>query len=307
MQQNKLPFYQKHPLLFCLALIMTAVALFAGAMAALRLSGAHATGGLFKQDRVGICYIEGFIADSSKVNAWLRELRDDRSVVGVLLRIDSPGGAVAPSQEMYNAVRRLAAVKPVVVSMGSVAASGGYYIAAGADHIVANPSTITGSIGVKMELANMQGLMDKIGIAHDALTSGDLKNAGSPFKPMTDKEREYLQGLVGDMYEQFLEAIVNGRRMNIEDVRKAADGRAMTGRQALALGLVDTLGDMETAYDKLVSMCNATGQAPLPYVEGPPQETSVLRDLLSSYLGIDPASSFSESLRRRSDIRFLYY
>ncbi|UZP68995.1 signal peptide peptidase SppA [Desulfovibrio mangrovi] len=307
MQQNKLPFYQKHPLLFCLALILAAVALFAGAMAALRLSGSHATGGIFKEKRVGVCHIEGFIADSSKVNAWLRELRDDHSIVGVLLRIDTPGGAVAPSQEMYNAVRRLSAEKPVVVSMGSVAASGGYYIAAAADHIVANPSTITGSIGVKMELANMQGLMDKIGISHDALTSGDMKNAGSPFKTMTDEERTYLQGLVGDMYEQFLEAIVNGRHMQIEDVRKAADGRAYTGRQAHALGLVDTLGDMETAYDKLMELCNATDQAPLPFVEGPVEESSFLRDMLHSYLGLDPANSLSDSLRRRSDIRFLYY
>jgi len=307
MQQNKLPFYQKHPLLFGLMLIMAAVVLFAGSMAALRLSGTHVRGGLFKEDRLGLCHIEGFISDSTKVNQWLRELREDPTVVGVLLRIDSPGGAVAPSQEMYNAVRRLAKVKPVVVSMGSVAASGGYYIAAAADHIVANPSSITGSIGVKMELANMEGLMDKIGIMHVDLASGDLKNAGSPFKPMTEKERAYLQGLITDMYEQFLEAIANGRHMDIDEIRKSADGRALTGKQAYALGFVDSLGDMETAVDKLTELCNATSKSPLSIIEGPAQETNFLRDLLSSSLGIDPASTFSGALRRRSSTQFLYY
>lgn len=302
MQPSKLSFQQKHPLLFALMLILAAMALFAGVMAALRHSGTGARGGLFREDRLGLCRIEGFIADSAKVNDWLRELREDPAIIGVMLRIDSPGGAVAPSQEIYNAVRRLAQVKPVVVSMGTVAASGGYYIAAAADHIVANPSTLTGSIGVKMELANMEGLMDKLGIAHDALTSGDLKNAGSPFKPMTDKERAYLQGLVSDMHEQFLEAIAAGRNMELEDVRKSADGRALTGRQAMQLGLVDSLGDMETAFERLTELCNATQSAPLPYVEGPPKEESFLRDLLSSYLGIE----LDSSLRRRSEIRFLY-
>ncbi|GFM36722.1 signal peptide peptidase SppA [Desulfovibrio psychrotolerans] len=302
MQPNKLSFQQKHPLLFALMLILAAVALFSGVMAALRHSGTSARGGLFREDRLGLCRIEGFIADSAKVNDWLRELREDPAIIGVMLRIDSPGGAVAPSQEIYNAVRRLAQIKPVVVSMGTVAASGGYYIAAAADHIVANPSTLTGSIGVKMELANMEGLMDKLGIAHDALTSGDLKNAGSPFKPMTDKERAYLQGLVSDMHEQFLEAIAAGRNMDLEEVRKSADGRALTGRQAMQLGLVDSLGDLETAFERLAELCNATQSAPLPYVEGPPKEKSFLRDLLSSYLGIE----LDSSLRRRSEIRFLY-
>lgn len=307
MQQNKLPFNQKHPLLFGLMLIMAAVALFAGVMAALRLSGTHARGGLFKENRLGVCRIEGFISDSTKVNEWLRELRADPTVVGVLLRIDTPGGAVAPSQEMYNAVRRLAKVKPVVVSMGTVAASGGYYIAAAADYIVANPSTITGSIGVKMEMANMEGLMDKIGIAHVDLASGDLKNAGSPFRPMTEKERAYLQGLITDMYEQFLEAIAAGRHMDIEEIRKSADGRALTGKQALALGFVDSLGDMETAIEKLAELCNATSAYPMPMIQGPEEPTNFLRDILSSYLGIDPASAFSGSLRRRSGPQFLYF
>ncbi len=306
MQQNKLPFIQKHPLLFGLMLIMAAVALFAGAMAALRLSGTHVRGGLFRENRLGLCRIEGMITDAEKVTSWLRELREDPTVAGVLLRIDSPGGAVAPSQEMYNAVRKLAAVKPVVVSMGTVAASGGYYIAAAADEIVANPSTLTGSIGVKMEMANMMGLMDKIGIAHVDLTSGELKNAGSPFKPLTDKERDYLQNLVNDMYEQFLEAIVTGRKMDMDAIRPYADGRAMTGRQAKALGFVDNLGDMEDADARLKQLCKLPANQDVSYLEGPPVETNMLRDLLSSALGFDPADALQGSLRRRSSAQFFY-
>lgn len=307
MQQNKLPFNQKHPLLFGLMLVMAAVALFAGAMAALRLSGTHVRGGVFKSDRLGVCRIEGFIQDSEAVNNWLHTLRTDKTIRGVLLRIDSPGGAVAPSQEMYNAVRRLAKEKPVVVSMGSVAASGGYYIAAGANHIVANPSTLTGSIGVKMELANLEGLMGKIGINHLALTSGDLKNAGTPYRAMTEKEREYLQGLVTDMYEQFLEAIATGRNMDLETIRKSADGRALTGRQAKELGFVDTLGDMETAVSILKSMCTMPEEAEVELLDGPPKETNMLRELLSSALGFDPASVLAPALHQQVPVRFLYY
>lgn len=280
-------------------LILVAVALFTGATATLRPTNGI-QGSLFSRDTLGLVNIKGFISSSQKVTDWIRTLRNDASIKGVLVRIDSPGGAVAPSQEMYMALKRLSAVKPVVVSMGSVAASGGYYIAVGADKIVANPATLTGSIGVKMELANMQGLMDKLGVTHNALTSGDLKNAGSPFQPMTEKERAYLQNIIMDMYEQFVSAIAEGRNMSVEDVKKVADGRAITGRAAKELGLVDKLGDMETATKLLLSLCDSKKE--LPFKEGPQEEKSFLRELLSAAISLDPASEL-----RQANVRFVYY
>ncbi len=307
MQPSKLSFSQRHPLLLCLVLIMAAMALFAGAVAAFRLTEGTAVGSLFRESRLGICYVRGTIMDASRTVAWLRELRDDASVKGVLVRINSPGGAVAPSQELYSAVKRLAEHKPVVVSMGTAAASGGYYIAVAADYIVANPSSLTGSIGVKMELANMEGLMEKLGVGRTALTSGALKDAGTPFRPMTEKDRAYLQGLVADMYEQFIEAVVKGRRMSDAAVRAVADGRALTGRQAYLLGLVDELGDMETAQRKLAQLADVPTDT--PYVEEPPEKTSLLRELLTVALGLAPASladiwGTTEGIRE--DVRFLY-
>jgi protease-4 len=236
-------------------------------------------------EKFGVVRVEGVILDSRKVNEWMRKLREDSSVLGVLLRVNSPGGAVAPAQEIYMGVKRLAEVKPVVVSMSSVAASGGYYVSAPAHKIVANPATITGSIGVKMELSNVQELMQKIGISHQSLVSGDFKDAGSPFKPMTDEERDYLKGVVMDLHRQFVHDVAEGRKMDLESVLEVADGRIFTGKKAERLGLVDELGDTESAFSMLKEMCQV--KEDLPIVEGPKEEKPLLRELLGFELNTE--------------------
>ncbi|SIO09221.1 signal peptide peptidase SppA [Halodesulfovibrio marinisediminis] len=299
MQANKPNFSQKHPLLFGIMLIIAAVALFAGATAALRVSKGNSMP-YFTQDKFGVINVEGFIGDSRKVSEWAYKLRNNDSIKGVIVRINSPGGGVAASQEMYYAIKRLAEVKPVVISMGTVAASGGYYIAAAGHKIVANPATLTGSIGVKMELPNFKGLMQKIGVSYLSLTSGKLKAAGSPFQTMTPEEREYFQAIIMDMYNQFIDVIVEGRHMKREQILPYADGRVMTGQQALAAGFVDILGDRETAYMELTKLCKL--DAPLPLEEGPKKEQNFLKDLLTSVLDLAPVNT----VREQNSIQLLY-
>lgn len=277
-------FSQKHPFLFGLTLILAAMILLAGVMAAFRhFSGGSGGSGLdFDGDKLGVVRIQGMLTGSEKINAWIRELRDDNSVKGVLLRVNCPGGAVAPSQEIYHAVRRLAEAKPVVVSMSTVAASGGYYVSAPAHMIVANPSTLTGSIGVIMEMSNLVGLFEKLGIERQALTSGALKDAGSPFRAMTPEDRAYLMGLIGDIHEQFVSDVAEGRGMDIETIRPIADGRALTGNQALKAGLVDKLGGFEDAIAELKALCGKDPNRRMPVVEGPEEEKPWLRRILGA-------------------------
>lgn len=273
-------FSERHPLLFGLFLIVLAVALFTGAMAFFRSLGGKSkplTG-----DKIGLCKIEGMITDAGEVTAFLRELRQDDSVKGVLLRIDSPGGAVAPSQELYQSVRELAAKKPVVVSMGTAAASGGYYAAAPATLIMANPGSLTASIGVRAEYVNIQGLLDKLGLKSDTLASGKLKAAGSPTQPLTPEQRAYLQGLIMDLHQQFVGDVAEGRKMPLDKVEKLADGRAMTGRQALEAGLVDRLGGQEQALSALRELAKLPDSTPL--LEGPEKKLPLLPRLLGATL-----------------------
>lgn len=292
---TRLSFSQRHPFLFGFLLITVAVVLFTGAMATFKhFSGAGAFGGA----RIGVVRIEGMIGDARKTLAWMDTLRDDRSIRGVLVRVDSPGGAVAPSQELHDAVKRLASEKPVVVSMGSLAASGGLMVSTGATRIVANPATITGSIGVKMELPNVQGLMDKLGVARQTVVSGDLKDAGSPFRAMTEAERAYFHGVIMEMYGQFVQMIAEDRNIPVEKVRSFADGRILTGSQALELGLVDKLGSQAAATDLLLALCDIKQEKPV-FIE-PPKERSWMRELLESALGISPPQNAGQPV-------FLYY
>lgn len=273
-------FSEQHPLLFGILLIILAVALFTGAMAFFRgLGNKNST---LTGDKIGLCKIEGMITDAHEVVAFLQELRTDESVKGVLLRIDSPGGSVAPSQELYQAVQELAKVKPVVVSMGTVAASGGYYAAAPATLIVANPGSITGSIGVRAEYVNIQGLLDKLGLKSDLLVTGKLKGAGSPTQPLTKEQRAYLMALILDLHQQFVSDIAAARGMDEAAVAKLADGRAMTGRQALDLKLVDKLGGQELAMATLRDMVKA--DANIPVLEGPEKKLPLLPRLLGATL-----------------------
>lgn len=198
-------------------------------------------------DKVAVLEVEGVIGSSRKLNERLIAFRDDPSVKAIVLRINSPGGGVGPAQEIYEEVRKTVRVKPVVVSMGSVAASGGYYIAAPAQRILANPGTITGSIGVIMEFTNVQELLGKIGLKSNVVKSGELKDIGSSTRPMSDRDRQILQGLIDDVHQQFMTAIAEGRKMDMNKVQALADGRIFSGNQALKLGLVDELGNLQDA------------------------------------------------------------
>lgn len=279
--ETKPGFSEQHPLLFGIVLIIVAVALFTGAMAYFRLIGGHGARSL-SGDKMGLCKIEGMITNAREVTDFLRELREDDSVKGVVLRIDSPGGAVAPSQELYQAVKALAKVKPVVVSMGTAAASGGYYAAAPATLIVANSGSITGSIGVRAEYVNLQGLMEKLGLKTDLLATGRFKAAGSPTVPLTPEQRAYFMALIMDLHQQFVADIAEARKLPLEAVEKLADGRAFTGRQAQELGLVDKLGGLETASDTLREMVKLSPKADV--LEGPEKKLPLLPRLLGATL-----------------------
>ena len=240
---------RKNPVLI---VVMTAVvlgALFFGVVfLASLLSGNNRTSTTLQMvgaDKVALVKLEGLLITAEPVVEELNEYAEDSSVKAIVLRIDSPGGGVVVSQEIYNAVKNARKEgKKVVASMGTVAASGGYYVAAAADRIVANPGTLTGSIGVKMEFANIEKLLEKIGVKGMVVKAGEYKDVGSPFREMSAQEKKLLQDVIDDVHSQFIKAVAEGRNMQEAEVRAIADGRIFTGRQALDLKLVDQLGDL---------------------------------------------------------------
>ncbi|MCL4424259.1 MAG: signal peptide peptidase SppA [Firmicutes bacterium] len=217
---------------------------------------------------IGVIYIEGPIAGghsqasllgstlgSDAILTYLRQARRDPGVKALVLRINSPGGSAAAAQEIGLELDRFRAARKIVVtSMGDVAASGGYWIAAKTDYIMANQATLTGSIGVIMELTNLEGLFQKIGMKPEVIKSGPYKDIGSPNRPLEPVERELLQAMVNDIYEQFVDVVAAGRKLPRERVKSLADGRVFTGRQAQALGLVDGFGNMQDAIDQTAKM-----------------------------------------------------
>jgi len=220
-------------------------------------------------DRIGVVEIEGVISGSKEVTEDIVRFKEDPSIKGVILRINSPGGGVGPTQEIYREVKKLKDKKKVYVSMGTSCASGGYYIASAAERLYANPSTITGSIGVIMQLMIVEDVLKKIGVQSNTIKAGELKDAGSPFRQMTAAEREYMDGIVRNIYEQFMKDIALGRRMDPERVKKLAEGRIYTGNQAKDLGLIDAIGDFYDAVDGLKAALNIKGKPTLVYAERP--------------------------------------
>lgn len=209
--------------------------------------------------------VTGEISDTTRAVAALHAMEKDATAKALIVSISSPGGGVQPSAALHDAIARVAAKKPVVAVMGSTAASGGFMIAMPARRVFASPSTITGPIGVIVQLPEFSGLMEKIGVTAETLTSGPLKDQPNPAHKLSDAGRVYLQALVADMYDQFVTIVANGRNMDKAKVRELADGRAYTGRQALALGLIDQLGDEGDATDWLT--VNAGVAADLPVRE----------------------------------------
>ena len=251
---------KRHPILFAfLSLIVLTVIIF---IASYALTIGAGSWSLVPGKKIALVKIEGVILDSREIIEELKEYNSNESVKAILLRIDSPGGAVAPSQEIYEEVRKIRdeGKKKIVTSMGSVAASGGYYIASVSDKIVANPGSITGSIGVIMELANVSGLMKKVGVESVIIKSGKYKDIGSVFRAMTKEERDLLQGLMDDVHDQFIEAVAVGRDIEKEQLIPIADGRVFTGRQARELGLVDEIGNMQDAIRITADMVGIVGE-----------------------------------------------
>jgi protease-4 len=216
--------------------------------------------GISLGEKVALMRIEGPIFDSRDYVEELKKYAEDPSVKAIVLRVDSPGGAVAPSQEIYEEVKRAVEKKSVVASMGSVAASGGYYVLSPSTKILANPGTLTGSIGVIMEIPNVEGLMDKVGIKTQVIKSGKHKDIASVFREMTEEDRSILQGVLDDVHDQFISSVAETRNIPVDEVRKIADGRIYTGRQAVDIGLVDELGNLEDAIDLSAELAGIEGK-----------------------------------------------
>ena len=210
---------------------------------------------------IALVRIQGMLMDSQNIVRQLSNYRHNPNVRGIVLRIDSPGGAVAPAQEIYNEIMKLKADhKTVYASMGTVAASGGYYIACAANYVLANPGTLTGSIAAVMAFSNIEALTDKIGVKPIIIKSGKYKDVGSPLRGMKPEERKLLQSVVDDVHQQFVQAVAKGRGLPVSEVNEIADGRIMTGQQALTLKLVDEMGGLEKTIELLAKKIGVEGR-----------------------------------------------
>lgn len=239
--------------------------------------------GLPGGQRVAVVALEGIILESEGVVRELGEHLENPAVRAVVIRVNSPGGVVGPTQEIYAAIQRLRkAGKPVVASLGSVAASGGYYVAAAADHVYANPGTLTGSIGVVMQLANLEGLLKKIGVDYVVVKSGQFKDIGNFARTMTPEERRVLQGVLDDVHDQFIEAVAQGRKLSRAEVMAFADGRIVSGQQAKALRMVDALGGLEEAIQDAAKLAGLPAKPKLIL----PRRRFSLIDFLRNQLGV---------------------
>jgi len=224
---------------------------------------------------VGVVRINGAIMDSQRALKEFKEFEENSSIKGIIVRIDSPGGAVGPSQEIHDAIIRVRKSKPVVASFQSVAASGGYYIAVAADKIVSNAGTLTGSIGVIMSMANLSELYKWAKIDRYNIKSGKFKDVGADNRPMTEEERKLVQDLIDNVYGQFLKAVASGRKLPEERVRPYADGRVLSGEQALAAGLVDKLGGIDVAIDYIKELAKIEAKQKVNLVLPEPKRRSV--------------------------------
>lgn len=281
---------RKHPVIFGLfLLVLIFILFFIFVYGVSTFTGDNSSFSL--DNKIGVVTLEGIIKDSSPVVDQLVKYSKDDSVKAVVLRIDSPGGGVVSSQEIYKAVLALKKKKNVVVSMGSVATSGGYYVACAANKIVANPGTITGNIGVVVHFSNVEELLKKIGLKPSIVKSGRYKDIGSPLREMTRDEKRLIQGVVDDIYDQFLEAVSLNRSISKEQAASIADGKIFTGRQALKMGLVDFLGDKEYAINLAAKLSEIKGKPEVVY----PKEK---RLKLWKYILKETVSSIVSELRK---------
>jgi len=280
-----------------LTIIVAAALVYVATAALFVVAGGALTrgrdGGGFFGPRVAVAEMDGIILDADDLVRELRSHRDNPLVRAVVIRINSPGGVVAPTQEVHDALLRLRkAGKPVVASLGAVAASGGYYVAVAADRIYASPGTLTGSIGVIMQTANVEQLLKKVGVEYVIVKAGQYKDVGSFSRAMTLEERRVLQALLDDVHGQFIQAVAQGRKLPREQVLGFADGRVFSGMQAHALKMVDALGGLEDAVEAAARLANL----PVPPAVLAPRRKFSLTDLLRNHLGLDPAALLRPSL-----------
>jgi protease-4 len=242
--------------------------------------------------------IDGIITGSEAIIDQLKTFARDDSVKAIVLRLNTPGGGVGPSQEIYEEVRKIRGKKVILASMGALAASGGYYIACATDKIFANPGTITGSIGVIMQFVNVKNFIEKIGVKGFVVKSGNFKDTGSPIREMNPEERKLLQGVIDNVHSQFVNAVVEGRNLERDKVVAIADGRIFSGEQAKELGLIDMLGNREDAVAEAGKMANIVGE---PEVVTPPKKKFSILDLLR-----DEAKSIIDESLTGTQIRLDY-
>lgn len=262
-------FSRRHPFLFFI-LVFTAITICGFVAISMIFSGFFSGSDGLSGEKVGVVEIVGPIVDSKEINENLKMFREDESIRAIVLRIDSPGGGVGPSQEIFRAIQKAKEKKTVVSSMGALAASGGYYAAAASQGIMANPGTITGSIGVIMGYTNFKEIFQKIGLMPVVFKSGAFKDTGSPVRDMRPEEKVFLQNFVNKIHEQFVRDVAKSRKLKYKTVKKLADGRIYTGLEAKELGLVDRIGNLEDAVDWAGELAGIKGEISVVYPPAPP-------------------------------------
>lgn len=297
-------FSRRHPYLFFI-LIFSSIAAAAIIVMTLLITLATRDSEFEFGEKVGVIEITGVISDSKKTIHNLKRFREDDAVKAIVVRINSPGGAVGPSQEIFREIRKTLNTKKVVASMGTIATSGGYYVAAGANGIVANPGTITGSIGVIMGFTNYEELLHKIGLVPIVVKSGTYKDMGSPVRKMKPEEKKILEDFAKKIHRQFIHDIVDGRKMDQSSVESIADGRIFTGEESKEMGLVDRLGNLEDAIEWAGRLGGIKGKISTVYVKE--KKFSLLKYLTGSSAGtllnhiLDPSVSADYIYRPEKD------
>ncbi len=290
---------KKHPVVFGF-LLLVVIGVFCFLILRAVIPFERKSASFSSKDKIGVVTIEGVLRNSKDIIEQLDKYEKDDKVKAVILRVDSPGGAVGPAQEIFDKILRLKQSKKVIVSMGSIAASGGYYVACAADRIIANPGTITGSIGVVIQFSQIDDLLKKIGLKTNVIKAGRYKDVGSPVRDMTADERKLIQVVIDDIHDQFVEVVVLHRNIPKEKMENIADARIFTGRQALTLGLVDELGNMEYAIDVASGLAGIKDEPEVVYPEK--KRKSFLR-----YLTSEMITAISEEFRGNdTDVCYLY-
>ena len=255
---------KSRPLLIVLTILLVVAIVLGGTLLLVLHFFNPSSTGLF-EEKIGVVSINGTISSAKKISSELVTFAKDDGISAIILRINSPGGGVGATQEIYREVQKIAPQKPVVASMGSVAASGGYYVAAPATKIVSNPGTIIGSIGVFIQFVRLEELMNKIGVDLEIVKSGEFKDMGSPDRKLTQRDREILDELITDLQGQFVSAVASGRNLPVEKVQEIADGRIFSGARAKDLGLVDFMGNFQDAVEITKKIVGIKGDVALVY------------------------------------------